>query len=145
MAKVAVSMKLDAPADEVWGIVGGYHCLPSWHPAVANSEAIEDGNDIIRDLELHDSELHDSGHVMVRLDEFSNSRRTYTYAITGGVMPVENYTAALSVYEDENGAGSVIHWTAEFDATGGEVETVGQIADAFRRGFQAVAERIAAG
>ena len=141
MAKVAVSMKLDAPADEVWGIVGGYHCLPNWHPAVAKSEAIEDGNDIIRDLELHDG-----GHVIERLDEFSNSRRTYTYAITGGVMPVENYTATLSVYEDENGAGAVIHWTAEFDATGDEAETVDLIAnDVFRRGFQAVAELLAAG
>ena len=42
--------------------------------------------------------------------------------------------------------GSVIHWTADFDATGDEAETVDLIAnDVFRFGFKAVADILAAG
>ena len=34
MAKVSVSTRISAPADEVWRLVGGWNALPDRHPAV---------------------------------------------------------------------------------------------------------------
>ena len=52
MAKVAVTHKFDAAAEDVWALVGGFHTLPNWHPAAVRSTDQSDGNDIVRDLEL---------------------------------------------------------------------------------------------
>ena len=139
MAKVAVTHKFDATADEVWGLIGGFHTLPNWHPAAVKSTDSLEGNDIIRDLELPDG-----GHVIERLEEFSNSARSYTYSITGGVMPVEGYVATLSVIEDDNGASAVAHWTADFTVVGAdEQETVDLVANGvFATGLAAAAEKL---
>ncbi|MBT3266850.1 SRPBCC family protein [Candidatus Poribacteria bacterium] len=139
MAKVAVTHKFDAAAEDVWALVGGFHTLPNWHPAAVRSTDQSDGNDIVRDLELPDG-----GHVIERLEEFSNAARSYTYSIIGGVMPVAGYVATLSVFEDDNGASAVAHWTAEFDVVGAdEQETVDLVAnDVFRTGLAAAAEKV---
>jgi hypothetical protein len=139
MATVAVTHKYDATADAVWGILGGFHTLPSWHPAAVKSTDSLDGNGIVRDLELPDG-----GHVIERLEEFSNSGRSYTYSIIGGVMPVEGYTATLSVIEDDNGASAIAHWTADFAAVGKpEQEVVDLVAnEVFRTGLAAAAEKL---
>ena len=139
MAKVAVTHKYSATADDVWALVGGFHTLPSWHPAAVKSTDQSDGNDIVRDLELPDG-----GHVIERLEEFSNSGRSYTYSIIGGVMPVEGYVATLSVIEDDNGAGAIAHWTADFAVVGaGEQETVDLVANGvFLTGLAAAADKL---
>ncbi len=139
MATVAVTHKFSATADAVWALVGGFHTLPTWHPAATKSTDSLDGNGIIRDLELPDG-----GHVIERLEEFSNSARSYTYSIIGGVMPVEGYTATLSVIEDDNGASAIAHWTADFAVVGAdEQETIDLVADGvFRTGLEAAAEKL---
>src|SRR4029077_4545363 len=38
MAKVDMSVSLNAPADKVWNVIRGFDALPRWHPAVARSE-----------------------------------------------------------------------------------------------------------
>ena len=43
MTKVHVSTQLNAPAAEVWGLIGRWNALPDWHPAVLKSELSEDG------------------------------------------------------------------------------------------------------
>ncbi len=139
MATVAVTHKFSATADAVWGLIGGFHTLPEWHPAVVKSTDSLDGNGIIRDLELPDG-----GHVIERLEEFSNGGRSYTYSIVGGVMPVEGYVATLSVIEDDNGASAIAHWCADFTVVGAdEQEIVGFVAnDVFRGGLAAAAEKL---
>jgi hypothetical protein len=139
MAKVAVTHKFSATADEVWAVIGGFHTLDAWHPAAVSSTDKSSGNDVIRDLELPDG-----GHVIERLEEFSNSGRSYTYSITGGIMPVEGYVAVLSVIEDDNGATAIASWTAEFAVVGAdESETVSLVAnDIFRAGLAAAAEKL---
>lgn len=139
MAKVAVTHKFNATADEVWGLIGGFHTLPNWHPGVVKSTDQLHGNDVVRDLELPDG-----GHVIERLEEFSNSARSYTYSIIGGVMPVVDYVAVLSVIEDDNGATAVASWTADFAVVGaGEAETVDLVANGvFRGGLTAAADKL---
>ena len=40
MVKVSTSMKLAAPAGQVWDLVGGFNALPDRHPAVEKSEIV---------------------------------------------------------------------------------------------------------
>jgi hypothetical protein len=139
MATVAVTHKYDATADAVWGLIGGFHTLDSWHPAVVKSTDSMDGNDIIRDLELPDG-----GHVIERLEAYSNAGRSCTYSIVGGIMPVEGYVATLSVIEDDNGASAIAHWTADFTVVGAdETEIVAFVTnDVFRGGLANAAEKL---
>ena len=62
MASVSMSINLNASADEVWKLIGGFNALPDWHPAIVKSDLEEDGK--VRRLEI------DGGAVILeRLEE----------------------------------------------------------------------------
>lgn len=140
MAKVAVTQKFNGTAADVWKIIGGFHTLPNFHPAIEKSVSEERGNDIIRHLHLRGG----AGVVVERLEASSNAERFYTYSILEAPMPVRNYVATIRVLEDDNGKSSLGHWVADFDVVGGEhaeKETVEMVTGVFSSGFSSVASR----
>ena len=52
MAKVKMETKLPVAADTLWQSIGGFNALPSWHPAVATSDASGAGKGSTRTLGL---------------------------------------------------------------------------------------------
>ncbi len=74
MAKVSLSTKIRAPADEIWRLVGGWNALPQWHPAVEKSD-IEQGGHLRR------LRLADGTEITERLEKLDSEERTYTYSI----------------------------------------------------------------
>jgi hypothetical protein len=127
MSKVSMSSRLPASAKEVWKMIGNFHSLPDWHPAVEKSEE-EDGGEVRR---LH---LVGGGEIVERLVRQDDGSKTYTYRIVSGPLPVRNYTGTIEVHEDKDGEAT-IQWSSEFDAEGDENEAVKAIEGIYEAGF----------
>lgn len=129
MAKVNMQTELKVPADEVWEMIGGYNALPDWHPAVVSSELESDGK--IRRLKLLGG-----GEIVERLERIDEKERLYRYSIIHSPFPVVNYTATIRVRDKDDGAGSVVEWSSEFDPENApETDAVKTIQDVYQQGF----------
>ena len=135
MAKVSMNLSLSVSADDVWGVIGGFNTLNTWHPAIVSCES--DGNTpgCMRTLTVPDG-----AQVIERLDAIDDGARSYTYSITDSPLPVENYSATINVVE--RGDGSEIQWSSDFKPSGAsEAEATGIIEGIFQAGFDALTER----
>lgn len=129
MTKVHVSTQLNVPAGEVWGLIGRWNALPEWHPAVLKSELSEDGK--VRRLTLSGG-----GIIEECLESADESRRTYTYAIKAGPLPVANYRATVAVKDEGDGA-TAVEWSSDFEARGSsEDEASAIIREIYRGGLE---------
>jgi hypothetical protein len=109
MTKVSLSTKLNAPADSVWKVIGGFNALPDWHPAIKESKLDAGGR--VRKLDLAGG-----GNVTEKLETFDDKERAYSYSITQSPLPISNYVAKIKVIEE--GGGSKIEWSSEFSPAG---------------------------
>ena len=108
MAKVHKSKAFDVSADAMWDRVGDFHRLQTWLPGIEKEEKVDDGT--ARRLTMN------GGMQMVEklLDQ---SEKQYTYTISEGPLPIQNYVSTLRV----RGAGDnacVVEWESEFDPVG---------------------------
>jgi len=140
MPKVVVTRRFNTTAENVWALIGGFATIDTWHPAIASARLYQEGNGIMRELRLADG----TSIVIERLEALNDAKRTYTYSITGGTMPVRNYLATLRVLEDDMGRAALGHWTATFDTDANPAEIEALVENVFRSGFDAAAERLGA-
>ena len=108
-----VSEKLDTAlsADAIWQKIGDFCGIAKWHPAVKNCTLSQKDGVSLRLLDLGGGAT-----VLEKLVSRDDAKRTYTYDIVEGVLPVANYTSTLTV--NANGTGSTIVWIGKFDAKG---------------------------
>ncbi len=131
MTKVSLSTKLPVSARAVWGVIGGFNNLAKWHPAVAKSEETKEGAATIRRLTLHGG-----GTIVERLEGKDDKRRTYTYSILTGPLPVAGYKASLHVEEHKDGKSCTVEWSSEFTPSGApEPEAVKAIRGIYEAGL----------
>ena len=98
-------------ANAVWAKVGDFCGIAKWHPAVKNCTPSQKDGAAMRLLDLGGG-----ASVLEKLISRDDAKRSYSYAIVEGVLPVQNYVSTLTV--NANGAGSTILWTGKFDAKG---------------------------
>jgi len=103
MAKVSVSEKIPANAQQVWEMIGNFNSLADWHPAIEKSELEEGGS--VRRLTMPD------GTIIV---ETLTSERIYEYVIPDGQLPLSGYKALIRVVEDDDG-NCTATWESEFE------------------------------
>jgi len=130
---VTRSVTLNAPLPEVWGLVGNFHGLDRWHPAVERSVREAAGADEFRLLSLLGG-----GEILERLVD--KTTHGYTYAIVRGPLPVEHYEAKIEA--NTAGAGTQITWSSSFTPTATDADAV--IAGIYEAGLGALAERFGA-
>lgn len=134
MSEVSMSVKLNASADEVWGLIGEYNALPDWHPMIAKS-SLEDGGKVRR------LEAGDGAVILERLEQMEDYSCTYT--ITESPLPISGYRATLSVRAE--GACCIVEWGSQFTPDGASEEDVtGMIRGLYRAGLDALAKRFGA-
>lgn len=136
MTQVERTVRLAAPAAEVWALIGPFDGLPNWHPAVlACRLGTEDGATLRHLTVVGRIELVER---LVALDETGRSCR---YVLVDGPLPVEGYVATLAVADGGDGT-STATWSARFEPAGAPedvaVEAVGGIYDA---GLNSLADR----
>jgi hypothetical protein len=136
MAKVDMSLTLNAPAQAVWELIGGFNALSRWHPAVAKSEETKEGGKTLRRLSLQGG-----GTIVEVLEGRDDGVRRYSYTIESGPLPVSQYRSELSVRED--GAKScTVHWRSSFEPKGAaEAQAVEAIRGVYQAGFDALKKR----
>lgn len=114
MPKAYASTVLNAPAADVWAAIRDFNGLPSWHPAVTDSE-IEDGRAGDQVGGVRSFHLADGAHLRERLLAFSDAEMTYSYNFEKTPFDVENYRATLRVTPVTDGDRSFVEWWTVFD------------------------------
>lgn len=107
MAKVSMSQKIPASANQVWDLIGNFNSLADWHPAIEKSELEEGGT--VRRLTLPDGSF-----LVETLVSEDGKERMYEYKIPDGQMPFSGYTAQLRVIEDDDG-NCTAQWESQFE------------------------------
>jgi hypothetical protein len=118
MAKATLTQKLDAPADEVWELIGGFTGIAAWHDLVDACDA-EEGGSVRR---LHNA--GGQGQLVERLLKFDEEAKSYSYTIIGSVdfePPVVNYLSVVTVTDDGDGRCTV-SWTGSGDPAPGKTD-----------------------
>ncbi|HEX2500987.1 MAG TPA: SRPBCC family protein [Methylomirabilota bacterium] len=132
MAKVSLSTTLPVPARTVWDAIGGFNSLAKWHPAVAGSDETKEGAVTVRRLTLHGG-----GSIVERLEAKDDRKRTYSYSIVAGPLPVSAYKATLHVEESKDGKSCQAEWSSTFEPAGAsEPEAVKVIRGIYEAGFE---------
>ena len=133
---IDVSEKMDSAlsADAVWAKVGDFCGIAKWHPAVKNCTLSQKDGASMRLLDLGGGAT-----VLEKLISRDDAKRTYTYAIVEGALPVQNYVSTLTV--NANGAGSTILWNGKFEAKGApDADAAKLIAGIYQAGQAALAK-----
>ena len=111
--KVSEGIDVDAPAAEVWALIGDFDAAHEWLPMVTETRA-EGGNepDATRTLVLEGG-----AEVNEVLRRYDGEGMSYSYRIPDAthdvaVLPVNNYSSTLSVAD--NGEGSTVTWRGAF-------------------------------
>ena len=127
MAKVNMTVDLDAAPDEVWKLIGGFNALPDWHPAVEKSELEEEG-------QMRTLSLAGGGTITEKLIKKSDQERLYSYSIENSPLPVSNYTSTIRVRDE--GGKTQVEWSSEFNPMGvPENDAVDVIRGIYQAGF----------
>lgn len=130
---VTRSLDLDADSTEVWRVIGDFCDVDDWHPDIARcSLKVMDGR-------LHRVLVSSDGGEFVERRIASEAGLSYTYRLVSGPLPLEKYTATLSV---EPGAGTTVTWAARFSSDDPGMEAV--VAGLFDRGLAAIRGEFAA-
>ena len=106
-----------------------FNALPSWHPAIAQSE-IEGGRASDAIGCVRSFSLKDGGHLREQLLALSDVDHSFSYSILVSPMPVKNYVATFRFTPVTVGNGTFTEWWADFDVTSGSEDAmVAQIGD----------------
>ena len=96
-----VTVKSSLPPDAVWKKIGDFCGIKSWIPAVSGCVISADGKQ-------RTVSLKNGGEVVERLDNWDDAKRSYTYSILSGPLPVSDYRSTLSVAPDGKGFGPAL-------------------------------------
>ena len=107
-----------APA-VVWKLLGAFDSLDVWLPPVQSSSSTGDPTKAgaIRVLELGND-----ASVTEKLLDYSDTRRSYSYAFLKSPLPVSNYVATIEVSGTPQGR-TIVKWHSTFDAAGAADDT----------------------
>ena len=126
MPKVSMSADLEASADDVWRMIGGFNALPDWHPGVEKSELKKEGQERVLSLA-------GGGKIVERLEKLSETEREYSYQISESPLPVANYKSTIKVKDGDDGC--TVEWSSDFEAVGGDNEAMKAIEGVYQTGL----------
>jgi len=105
---VTESTTVNAPASEVWALVGEFNDLERWHPAVTMSKQLADQRYLT---------LADGAEIVEQETARDNAAMSYSYRILSGPLPVEDYQATINV-SSISANESTVTWRSTFEANG---------------------------
>ena len=108
---VVKSVEVDQPAEVVWKKVSDFGDLGAWHPAVAKTEIVSGKNNAVGAKRV--LTLKDGGKINETLTAYNPKSKNYSYKITDGVLPVNEYASTVSVHSNGDGK-SVVVWESHF-------------------------------
>ena len=105
--QVKRSLELPSSTPQVWHLIGDFCDIDDWHPNVsACSLKVLDGS-LTRVLTM------DTGEQVIQTRIAQEEGLSYTYRTVSSALPIEKFTATLSVQPGEN---LLIEWIANFSS-----------------------------
>lgn len=108
---VVKSVELNQPTEVVWKKVSDFGDLGAWHPAVAKTEIVAGKNSHVGAKRV--LTLKGGGTINETLTAYNAKDKSYSYKITEGVLPVNEYASTVSVHSNGDGK-SVVVWESHF-------------------------------
>ena len=112
MTSVSMKTTVNAPADQVWKVVGDFNGLGKFVAAVADSTVDGTGVGAKRTLTLQDG-----AQLVEQLESLDDAGMTLEYSIVSGPLPVENYLSRVEIKELAL-RECEIRWSSTFDPKG---------------------------
>lgn len=111
--KVTESITINAPASDVWAVIGDFNRAHEWLPMVTGSES-EGGNEKGATRTLI---LGPNVKIFEELKKHSDDKMSYSYKIPVSthdvaILPVNNYSSTISVKSTDT--GSEVIWKGAF-------------------------------
>lgn len=131
---VTREVRLDAPANEVWNLIGDFYRLDRWHPGVAECRRAD-----IEEDEFRIIATKDGGRLLEHLEH--KTTHSYTYTIVRSPLPVRHYESLLEV--TTAGDGCAVTWSGSFTPTSDKAEKA--VAGIYEAGLKALEERFGKG
>ena len=130
MAEARVEQELPAAADAVWKVLRDFGGLARWSPSVTSCEVEGSGAGAVRTIRAGESVIRE------RLESFDEARRSFSYSVVAGSLPVSNFVGRIQV-SPAGADRSRLLWTATFEAPGLSPEQLrellGEIESSFAR------------
>ena len=126
MVRIRQTIEIQAPADEVWRVLGRPERIADFHPHVVAARL--EGT-------LRACTLVDGSEVVERIVEHSVVHRFYTYELAGALDSLRGYRACLAVRG--HGDHSHVDWDAELEpARADDAALVAGLEDTFAEGLE---------
>ena len=110
--KVEKSIVIKAPPAKVWAMVKDFGNMHAWHPAIASTKLEKKGEETHRTLTLKSG-----GDINEKLRSIDDKDMKLKYEITGGVAPVADYNAVMTVTAGPAAGESTVTWVGRFYRT----------------------------
>jgi len=128
---------LNASADQVWKVIGGFGTLDTWHPGVVKEVMTGSGT---RPGDTRVLTLQNGGTVTEVLVDHDDHNRKYSYTIKQSPLPVSQYLSTLKVLPMGKDLARVV-WSATFNARGvPDKQAMDAVRGIYASGFKGLAE-----
>lgn len=142
MIEVLVSSVIPAEIDRVWAVVRDFNAMPAWHPLIRQSR-IETGAPSDQIGCVRNFSLQDGSRLREQLLALSDSEHSFSYRILEADVPLQDYSAGLSLLRVTDGEATFGRWRAKFNAPSGQEEALSEMvaSEVFQAGFDALKAR----
>ncbi len=125
--QVKRSIELQSSTPQVWHLIGDFCDIDDWHPQVSSCALKVIDGSLVRVLTT------DTGEEMTQKRIAREEGLSYTYKTVSSSLPVENFTATLSI---QPGGNLLIEWIANFSSDDPGME--GVVVDDIEAGLSAI-------
>lgn len=145
MVSVNRSTVIDAPIEQVWGVLRDFNGHDRWHPAVDRSH-IDDGLKTDQIGAVRNFVLTGGERVREQLLSLSDKNHSFRYTIVDADVPLIDYVADVSLKPVTDGNRTFWSWRSRFKTPKGQETELAQLVaeGVYEAGFEAVRETLGA-
>lgn len=125
--QVKRTLELPSETPQVWQLIGDFCDIDDWHPNVTGCSLKAVDGSLVRVLTTA------TGHEVTQKRIAREEGLSYTYKTVSSPLPIEKFTATLSVQPGEN---LLVEWIANFSSDDPAMEAV--VVDDIERGLSAI-------
>jgi hypothetical protein len=134
MINISMQSKINAPAADVWAVVGDFNALPKFVEAAVESRVEGEGVGTVRTITLPDG-----ASLKERLEEYDADTMMLKYSILEGPLPVSNYLSTVEISSTDNGCE--LSWSSKFNSEGvPDGDARNAISGIYQMGFDGLAK-----
>lgn len=143
VVKVLRSTILDAPCDDVWGVIRDFNGHDRWHPVVAESR-IERGEASDRIGCVRRFRLADGSELREKLLTLSDMEQAFSYCLLDTPVPLFNYVAHVRLSPVTDGDRTFWEWESRFDTPAGRQDELRDLVGdgIYTAGFEAIRDHL---